>query len=142
VQYVNDPDDGWTGPGGPGNVFALNPGEGVFLNLPAATTYVKTYVGEVVLNSTNPVPNGFSMRSSVIPQAGLVQTDLLYPAGTFDRVYKFVGGAYVQYVNDPDDGWTGPGGPGQQPSLAVAEGAFFSNPSPLKNWIRNFNVGP
>jgi hypothetical protein len=141
VQYINDPDDGWTGPSGPGNVFALNPGEGIFLQIPSGQ-YIKTFVGEVQLNSTNPVPNGFSLRSSVVPQAGRIQTDLLYPANNLDKVFRWSGTAYTQYILDPDDGWTGPLGIGDQPQLRVAEGVFIQNNSPTKNWIRNFTVGP
>jgi hypothetical protein len=138
--YVNDPDDGWTGPGGIGDVFNLNPGEGVFIQIPAGPSYVKTFVGEVQLNSTNSVPSGFSMRASVIPQAGRVQTDLLYPAANFDKVIKWTGSAYDTYVLDPDDGWTSNAGPGE-PTLKVAEGFFAQKTAPA-NWIRNFVVGP
>jgi hypothetical protein len=141
VLYFNDVDDGWSGPGGPGATFNLNPGEGVFFQNPS-TPYVKTYVGEVVLNSTNVVPNGFSLRSSVIPQQGKVQTDLLYPGNVNDKVFRWSGTAYILYFNDVDDGWTGPGGPGDEPVLRVAESAFFQNNSPTKNWVRNFVVGP
>jgi len=128
VTSVNDPDDGWN------NVFALNPGEGVFIQVPSQ--YIKTYVGEVQLNSTNSIPAGLSMRASVIPQAGLVQTDLLYPAAALDKVIKWTGTAYSTSVNDPDDGWTP-----SQPSVAVGEG-FFAQKSAAANWIRNFSVGP
>jgi hypothetical protein len=141
VLYFKDADDGWSGPGGPGDSFLLNPGEGIFFQHPGGSPYVKTFVGEVVLNSTNPIPNGFAIRSSVVPQAGKVQTDLLYPAGVNDKIFKWSGTAYVLYFNDVDDGWTGPGGV-EEPTLAVAESAFFQNAGTAKSWIRNFTVGP
>jgi hypothetical protein len=77
------------------------------------------------------------MRASALPQAGLVQTDLQYPPGNFDRIYRFENNAYVQSTFDPDDGWTP-----SQPTLQVGEGAFFNNANATKNWIRNFTVGP
>jgi hypothetical protein len=140
VQYINDPDDGWTGPAGPGDVFALNPGEGVFVQVPSQ--YVKTFVGEVVLDSTNQIPASFSMRSSVVPQAGKVQTDLGFPAQNFDKIVRWSGTGYIQYILDPDDGWVGPLGIGDEPQVRVAEGFFVQNASPTKNWIRHFAVGP
>jgi hypothetical protein len=127
---VFDPDDGWT-PNVP-----LNPGEGAFIQVPAGPNYVKTYVGEVILNSTNNVPAGFSIRGSVIPQTGLVQTDLLYPAVNLDKVIKWTGVAYQTFVLDPDDGWTP-----SQPTIQVGE-SFFAQKGVSANWIRNFSVGP
>jgi hypothetical protein len=132
VTHTYDPDDGWN------NIVPLNPGEGYFIQVPAGPAYVKTYVGEVVLNSTNPVPSGFSLRASVIPQAGLVQTDLLFPAVNLDKVIKWNGSAYVTHTLDPDDGWTGPGG---QPTIKVGE-SFFAQKGSGTNWVRNFSVGP
>jgi len=140
--YFKDPDQGWTdaNTSNPGS-FVLNPGEGVFIH--ASATYVKTYVGEVVLNSTNPVPAGFSMRASVIPQAGLVQTDLGYPAGVNDKFSKFENNAYHIYFVDPDQGWTDANTSNPvEPSVAVGEGGFIQNAGTSKNWVRNFNVGP
>jgi hypothetical protein len=139
--YFKDPDQGWTDgqSGNPGS-FALNPGEGVFLNVGA--TYPVTYVGEVQLGSTNTVPTGYSMRSSVIPQAGLIQTDLLYPGGDNDQIFKFENNAYHLFFKDPDQSWTdGQSGNPAEPNFAVGEGAFF-HPAAQRNWIRNFTVGP
>jgi len=141
VLYFNDVDDGWTGPAGPGDSFNMNPGEGIFFQNPAASPYVKTFTGEVQLGSTNVVPNGYSIRSSVVPQAGKVQTELLYPGNVNDKIFKWSGTAYILYFNDVDDGWTGPSGI-EEPQLKVAEAAFFQNNSPTKNWVRNFTVGP
>ena len=133
VQAINDPDDGWVGAA---ISTPLAPGEGFFIQV--GSQYVKTFVGEVVLNSTNSVPSGFSMKSSVIPQAGLLQTDLLYPAASFDKVlrWNFAGQLYDQFILDPDDGWVP-----SQPNVRVAEG-YFIQTGVAKNWIRNFAVGP
>ena len=114
----------------------LNPGEGIFIQV--GSQYVKTFVGEVVLNSTNPVPSGFSMKASVVPQAGLIQTDLLFPAANFDKVLRWNFGTqlYDQFILDPDDGWVP-----SQPNVRVAEG-YFIQTGGTKQWIRNFSVGP
>jgi hypothetical protein len=130
VTSTFDPDDGWN------NVVNLNPGEGYFIQVPAGPNYVKTYVGEVVLDSTNNVPAGFSLRASVVPQAGLVQTDLLFPAANLDKVIKWTGSAYATSTLDPDDGWTP-----SQPNIAVGEGFFAQKGAPA-DWIRHFSVGP
>jgi hypothetical protein len=127
---VNDPDFGWS----PNAL--LNPGEGYFIQVPAGPNYVKTYVGEVVLNSTNNVPTGFSIRASVIPQTGLVQTDLLYPAVSLDKVIKWTGTAYQTFTLDPDFGWQP-----SEPTIQVGD-SFFAQKTAPANWIRNFAVGP
>jgi hypothetical protein len=137
LSYTLDPDDGWVGPGGPGDTFNLNPGEGVFVQV--GSTYAVTFVGDVIQNSTNPVPAGFSLKASVVPQAGLIQTDLLYPAANFDKILRWNGTAYVSYTLDPDDGWVGPGGPGDQPNIRVAEGFFIqTGAAKVPGWVRNF----
>jgi hypothetical protein len=138
IQAINDPDDGWAGPSSdPAAVNTpLNPGEGIFIQV--GSQYVKTFVGEVVLDSTNAIPAGFSLKSSVVPQAGLIQTDLGFPAASFDKVlrWNFASQLYEQSINDPDDGWTP-----SQPNVRVAEGYFVQKGAPA-NWIRHFSVGP
>ena len=63
---------GWSGQGA--NVTLL-PGEGAFVFIPnpiggEAANKVLTFVGEVPQNATStPLPRGFSMKSSVVPQA-------------------------------------------------------------------------
>jgi len=139
--YFKDADNGWTDgqTGNPGS-FALNPGEAIFFHPGGA--YTKTYVGEVQLGSTNVVPTGYSMRASVIPQTGLLQTDLLYPGGDNDQLYKFENGAYHLYFKDADNGWTdGQTGNPSEPTLTIGQGAFF-HPAAARNWVRNFSVGP
>jgi hypothetical protein len=138
IQAINDPDDGWTGPSSdPAAVnTALNPGEGIFIQV--GSQYVKTFVGEVVLDSTNSIPTGFSMKASVVPQAGLIQTDLGFPAANFDKIlrWNFASQLYDQFILDPDDGWVP-----SQPNVRVAEG-YFVQTGASKNWIRHFSVGP
>src|SRR6266436_7556560 len=72
-QSTFDPDLlAWTAP------LDMSPGTGVWLSTPAGTPFTNTFVGEVLLNSSNPIPAGYSIRSSVVPQSGGVTTTLLY----------------------------------------------------------------
>jgi len=108
------------------------PGEGVFIQNPSATPYTNTFVGEVVLNSTNPVPAGYAIRSSALPQSGLLQTTLGYPVAEGDSIFKWTGSGYAisQFV---DGGWEGAG----EPNIPVGN-SFFTQKAASANWIRNF----
>jgi hypothetical protein len=123
--------------GGWGDLLQLNPGEGYFVQNPGAA-FVNTYVGEVVLDSTNSVPSGYSIRSSVIPQTGPIQTALGYTPGQGDTIYFFTGSGYTAYGFDPDFGGWYDG----EPSPAVGQGFWIYNNGAPKSWIRHFSVGP
>jgi len=120
--------------------FALNPGEGAFVLSPVTTNL--TFVGEVVLSSTNPIPVGFSMISSVVPQSTNV-TALALPAGEDDLIYQYnpVAGAYyppASYI--ADFGWDSASTNG--PTLAVGEAVFYKRASKngATTWVRNFTI--
>jgi hypothetical protein len=120
----------------------LNPGEGVFVYSPSAAT--ATFVGEVQLQSSVPVPSGFSIISSAIPQkaplSGAPPAGLGFPIANGDSVYQFnpATGGYIQnsYV---DGAWEGDGG-GAAPQPEVAEAFFFYNGAAAKTWDRTFTV--
>jgi hypothetical protein len=121
------------------NNFALPPGVGGFLL--TDTTFTNTFVGEVVLDSTNSYTSGFSFKASVVPQASDLDTlGLGATLGFGDNVllWNFAGQSFVTYT------FLG-GGPGgwdpSQPSVGVAE-SFFINSGTGGNWIRHFTVGP
>jgi hypothetical protein len=108
----------------------LNPGEGAFISLGAATTL--TFVGEVPQGDlSNPVPAGFSIRSSQVPQSGNLDTDLGFPAAIGDTIYFFRGGTYVSSV------YFGTFSPAAVP--AVGE-AFFVQKVAAADWNRSFSV--
>src|SRR5881394_4637 len=66
----------------------LAPGNGVFVRVDAATTV--TFVGEVPAGSlSNPIPKGFSIKASQVPQAGKVTTDLGFPTAAGDQIFIF-----------------------------------------------------
>jgi hypothetical protein len=117
--------------GTPGQVLA--PGQGFFINFPAAKTI--TYVGEV-LTGTNSIAlgGGFNMIGCVTPIAGRLTTDLGLNPGLFDVVYQYAK-ATQQYLpgNTYFGSWT------IEPQIGVAEGFFYFNANPATNWTRVFN---
>jgi len=120
--------------------FDLNPGEGAFVRSPVATNL--TFVGEVVTSSTNPIPVGFSMKGSVVPQSTNV-TALQFPAGEDDTIYQYNPSANtyfspVSYI--PGFGWDGATTNG--PVLAVGEAVFVFRQAKngSTNWVRNFVI--
>lgn len=125
-----DPDvGGWTA------AMALNPGDGFWLQVPAGGAYNNTFVGEVVKDSTNSVPKGFSLKASAYPASLALVTGLTAPLVTGDAVYMFNGTSYDLYANDPDvGGWTP-----SEPLPAVAQGFWIQNNSGTdKSWIQHF----
>jgi hypothetical protein len=109
----------------------LNPGEGFWYGANAALT--NTFVGEVMQGSlTNPVPLGFSIKSSQVPQADTL-SNLGFPAGFGDTVFYYRSGAFVSslYLGS----WS--------PDLTVGVGeGFWVGTSAAANWVRNFTVAP
>jgi hypothetical protein len=128
-----DPDlESWT------EALNVAPGDGLWVNAPAGQTFTNTFVGEAVLNSTNAIPAGYSLKAAILPQAGLLQTELNYPAGFGDGVFVWNGVGYDSYSFDPDlEAWDP-----AEPNINVAQGFWINNAGAAKNWIRNFNPNP
>ncbi len=126
---------GWAGGVAAVNA-ALQPGGGVFVNVGSATTL--TVVGNVLQGAlANPYTAGFNMRSSKVPQAGLLQTDLGYTPNNADLVYQFNSGTQSYPAAK---GFTTKGGWAPvQPTIGVGE-AFFLNAAASGTWTRNFTV--
>lgn len=109
----------------------LAPGEGAFLRLPAATKL--TFVGEVKQgNLQNPLPKGFSIRSSMVPQKGALDTVLKFPGADGDIVYFYRGTGYV--ISTFDFGAFDP------PALPEVGEAFWVRSTTAKSWDRTFSV--
>lgn len=110
------------------------PGEGAFLQVDTAFTL--TFVGEVMQgNLTNAIPANFSMKSSKVPQTGLIGTDLGLTVGDFDTLYKWVP------ANQGYDIFTyffGSWSP-SEPAIGVGEAFFLQTGAPL-SWTRTFSV--
>jgi hypothetical protein len=128
---------GWSDP-----ALTLNPGEGCFIN--ATAEFTNTFVGEVVQNPptggtvTNSLPAGYSIVSSMVPQAGTAtELGLTGAMGDFDTVYQYDpaknGGAGGYDIYTYFLGWS------DEPSFAVGE-SFWVNKATAGDWLRDFTV--
>jgi len=129
----DDVDLVWT----PNGNATLNPGEGGFYKSPTATTL--TFVGEVLQGSlTNTLPiNLLAIRSSMVPQAGKITTDLGLPAEANDQAYTYNGGYTAYNFDDVDLVWTP-----TEPNVGVGQAFFYKKAasSTKSQWVRNFTV--
>lgn len=119
----------------------LVPGEGAFIFIPGTANVTVTFVGEV-MQGVNPnplvtaIPQGFSIASSKVPIAGLLQTDLKYTPTDGDTVYNYNVTAKAYVGQSYDFGtWS------QEPTLAIAESVFIFSPT-AKGWTNSFSVNP
>jgi hypothetical protein len=117
------------------------PGDGVYVFLPGTVDKVVTFVGEVVQgNTTTPLPRGFSIKSSVVPQA--VKPDALgagsLPAANGDVFYRYnpvTKGFASSRFDDFDGIWNPP-----LPTIDVGEAFFYFRAGAAANWTRTFSV--
>ncbi|MBA4148475.1 MAG: hypothetical protein H0X66_10210 [Verrucomicrobia bacterium] len=128
---------GWA-QNGEATTTVLNPGEGAFFYTPSAATL--TFVGEVPTGAlSNPVPGGFSIEASQVPQSGNL-TALGFPAAEGDLVYLF--NALTQQYADAYEYFDGFGwaqnGEAAEPTVNPGE-AFFSAKLASTTWNRSFN---
>jgi len=129
----DDADLAWT----PNGNATLNPGEGGFYKSPTATTL--TFVGEVPQGSlTNTLPiNLLAVRSSMVPQAGRISTDLGLPGEANDQMYTYNNGYTAYNFDDADLAWTP-----SEPNVSVGQAFFYKKAatSTKSQWVRNFTV--
>jgi len=117
----------------------LSPGEAAFIRNPSAGPVTVTFVGEVAQgNLTTPIPKGFSLAASQVPQSGLLTTDLKYTPSSGDTVYRFnnTTGQYLISNYDAEFGeWD------SEPTVGVAEGFFIRRSvDGTVAWTRSFSV--
>ncbi len=120
------------------NNLTLAPGDGAWIRNPTSSNLVITFVGEVIQGTTtNPIPAGFSLKGSKVPQAGQLDTVLGYPPSANDVVYLYRAGNYKVCTYALDDNnvlnWD------NIPDPNVAEG-FWIRTQVAKNWVRTFTV--
>jgi hypothetical protein len=112
----------------------LNPGEGAFIYNPGAA-FNALFVGEVKQGTlTTPIPAGFSIAASQVPQTGALDSVLGFPVVDGDTVYLFnnTTGAYA--ISGYEFGeWS------IVPTPKVGE-AFFVNKVSAVIWSRDFTV--
>jgi len=119
----------------------LVPGEGVFLKLPGTANVTITFVGEVMQGSlSNPLPAGFSIRSSQVPQSAALDAVLKFPVANGDFIYQFNATTKAYVISDYDTDSYGPQGwAAAAPAPAVGE-AFWVKKLAATNWVRDFSV--
>jgi hypothetical protein len=111
---------------------SLAPGEGAFIF--AAQSSTVTFVGEVLTgNLSNPLPQGFSMRSSQVPQSVGLST-IQFPADFGDTVYKW-NPTTSQYEIFTFLGTWSPSDP--QPKVGESFWVFKSSSA---SWNRTFSI--
>jgi hypothetical protein len=128
----------------------LDPGQGFFVFNPQPNPFTITFVGTVpqgTLVNTNAVAAGFSMISSMVPQAGTLDTNattgLSFTPNNGDIIYSYdpVNGysAATANYNTGQLGYSTD--PNPRPYVAVGQGFFYStgNADGL-TWTRTFNV--
>ena len=122
-------------------------GSGFFINNPQPATTL-TMVGEVPQGTlNNSISSGFSIRSSIVPQAGTVGALGLVP-GLGDVVFKFDSATqgYLQATFDEfGGGWVANTSGfvvdnANGPSVAVGEAVFYNSIANTATWNRTFNV--
>jgi hypothetical protein len=122
---------GWSTPND-----TLVPGEGAFIRNTSAGPISVTFVGDVMQGSlSNPIPAGFSIKSSQVPQQGGISSVLGYPTANGDVVYLFnnASGAY-QTFTFAFGNW----GP-SEPVINVGQ-SFFARKATAASWNRTFSV--
>src|SRR6266404_3215859 len=118
---------------------AILPGEGFFVFNGGTTTWVNTFVGDVMQGSlSHQVLAGLSIQSSEVPQSGGLVSLLGYPVAENDAVYIWdtptQGYKIGQFVFG---GWSGDFT--AEPTVAVGQGFFVSKPAAVP-WPRTFSV--
>jgi hypothetical protein len=112
----------------------LEPGVGFWVNVGSDVTV--TLVGEVPQGQlTNPLKAGFNLVSSMVPQAGLLQTDLGYPTGGDDVIYQWSAASGSYNISSIAFGSWSP----SEPTIGVGE-AFWAKVGVDADWSRNFSV--
>jgi hypothetical protein len=121
----------------PDGATTLNLGGGaIFFNPGAAFTV--TFVGEVKQGSpvSNPVAPGLQVKSSQVPQAGLLSALGFNPVN-LNTVYQYAanGSDFIINTYDPSI----PGWDPNEPLVGIAEG-FWIDSASGETWNRNFTV--
>lgn len=135
VAQYDDIDGAFLPAAAAGTVIA--PGNGVFVRNPGTANLTCTFVGEVPQGDlSNPLPQGFSIKASQVPQAGPVNT-LGLTGVNGDTIYEW-NATTQSYVaaqfDDIDNTWLP-----AVPNIDVGE-AFFLRKAAAGTWNRTFSV--
>ncbi|HET7624634.1 MAG TPA: hypothetical protein VFM25_05155 [Verrucomicrobiae bacterium] len=121
----------WTNP-----TEQLQPGDGAIFFNSTSDYKALTFVGEVIQGGTSiPIPAGFSVRSSLVPQSGSLLEDLSFPISNGDVIHLYDRDrqAYVTYPYEDGKWKSGP------PMVSVGESFWVAKTVP-ENWSRDISV--
>ena len=122
----------------------LDPGEGIILFNPTQTPFTIRFVGAVPQAFLKmPILQGWCIRSSLLPQSGMIATALMFPlVNTYIEEFYLMTGAAPGYsvYSNPGTAWVVPPG---EPTMSVGE-AFWSRSSYTgpHDWTRTFWIWP
>lgn len=108
----------------------LVPGDGALIYNPAQTSLTATFVGEVATQAIRvPIHQGTTLRSSMLPLAGRLDTDLGFPISSGDvvSVYSNHNERYLDYTYK-EGGWSG-----EAPHIRLGE-AFWIAKNVAGSW--------
>ncbi|MEW6160067.1 MAG: hypothetical protein AB1813_21770 [Verrucomicrobiota bacterium] len=111
----------------------LLPGEGAIILNPTSDVKTLNFVGEVPQGDLSlPIPAGFSIRSSLLPLPGALDTDLGFPITNGDVIHLFdrEQQKYIIYTFEQNR-WTP-----SQPVIASGE-AFWVGKTAAGNWVQS-----
>ncbi|MEO5802942.1 MAG: hypothetical protein ABIR24_05390 [Verrucomicrobiota bacterium] len=114
----------------------LVPGEGAIFFNPTTEFKTLNFVGEVSQGRLlNPIPAGLSIRSSLVPQPGRLNSDLGFPIAEGDVIHIF-DRDQQKYVVHPFSTQEWEKNP---PTVGVGESFWIGKTNP-GNWVRDFSV--
>lgn len=113
------------------------PGEGAIFYNPTPDYRPLTFVGEVMQeNLSMPIPAGFSIRSSLVPQNGALREELGFPIADGDVIHLFDREKQKYLLYPHENGhWTS-----GSPSVGIGESFWVAKRTPA-NWVRNLTIG-
>ncbi len=118
----------------------ISTGIGFYVQNPTSLTITQTFVGEVLQGVlVNPLPEGFSTKGALVPQAGSINSVHLIPGEPGDQLSIYInnlqgGGDYIlSTFSGTDNAW--------MPDLIINPGqGFWIQKQHAQNWVRVFYV--
>jgi hypothetical protein len=117
-----------------GDSVTLSPGQGFWIYNPSSSPVTVTFAGLVRQGNFSTAIHGYEwIYSSVVPQAGWLQTDLGYVPTDFDDVFLYNGSGYDCYT------YYGGAWSPSEPRIALGQ-SFVLEPAAAKTWTRAFST--